>query len=421
MTRYTLHLWAVAALGVSQAWAGPLTLDQAIERALQTNPVLAASEAQRDGADAQWRQARAAALPQLSVVGQIGRGTADLGGFFGFERQTVEPRSAQVELRQPLFAGGGVVAGIAQARQTREAAEAAATATRLRISAAAADAYGAVLTNRLLRQQGERYAAATREIARTAALRFEAGEIPRSDLAQAQAREAQGQALLAQAVAQHSAAEARFQEVIGELPDELAPLPAVAGVNGDVAQLQSLAEQASPDLIAARASAEAAQSGLRMAQSERLPSLALTARAGTVRDEFLPGYRSQGNTIALTGKWTLFASGGVSARIDAARAAVRRADAQLTEARNQVRSATAATWSALRAAEAALQAATTQLTASDEALQSLQHEVRVGQRTIVELLNAQRDRLAAATAQAQAHSALTQLQWQLAVLTGQPP
>ena len=158
-----------------------------------------------------------------------------------------------------------------------------------------------------------------------------------------------------------------------------------------------------------------------MAQGERLPALALTARASTVHDEFLPGYASQGSTIGISGTWTLFTAGGVSGRIDAARAATRRAEARLAQVQAQLHSSVLGTWAALRSSEAALRAANLQLTASEQALASLQLEVRAGQRTTLELLNAERDHLTAAAAVVQAQAALSATAWQLAALTGQVP
>jgi len=412
------RLSALALLASTAVSAEPLSLEAVIQHALQSNPGIAVAAADQDLANAQVRQARAAALPQVSLVGQAAHGTADLGGFFGFGRQNVDPRSAALELRQPLFAGGAVLAGIDQAKLGRTAAEASVLSMQLQVAARAAEVYGAVLTARARTQQTARYVAATSEIARSAALRFEAGEIPRSDWAQAEAREADGQAQAAQAAAQLASAQGQFRAIVGIEPDELLPLPAVAAAEADITLLLARAEQNNPDLAAAQAVAKAAHSGVQMAQAERLPSLAMTARASTVRDEFLPGYASQGSIIGIQGKWTVFASGGTNARIGVARAAARRADAQLAQLQDQLRSAVLTTWATLRSSEAAVRAASAQLSASDQALNSLQHEVRAGQRTTLELLNAERDRLAAATSLAVARSALTTTAWQLAALTG---
>lgn len=401
--------------------AAPLSLEAAIQLAMQSNPGMVIAAADQDIADAQLRQARSAALPQVVVVAQANRGNADLGGYFGFGRQTAEPRSAAVELRQPLYAGGAIWAGIDQAKQALGAAQANTQSSRLRLAVQAVQVYGAVLSARTMAEQTARYLAAASEIARSAALRFEAGEIPRSDWALAQSREAEGQAQVAQAAAVLATAAANFQATIGTDAQELLPLPAVAAPTTDTSALLTLAEQTNSDLAAARAAAEAARNGIQIAQAKRLPSLTLTARASSVRDEFLPGYRAQGNTIGIEGKWNLYTAGATSASLDAARASARRAEAQLAQQQSQLRGAVLSTVALLRSNETAVRAAAVQLDASDQALTSLRHEVRVGQRPLLDLLDAERDRLTAALSLATARAALCTTAWQLAALTGQTP
>ena len=82
----------------------------------------------------------------------------------------------------------------------------------------------------------------------------------------------------------------------------------------------ALALQSSPSFLSAKAQARAAEAGVRFAQAERLPSLALTATASSARDQFFPGYRADGATVGVQGRWTLFAGGAVNGRVDAARA-----------------------------------------------------------------------------------------------------
>lgn len=67
-------------------------------------------------------QARAGRFPNLTLSGDAGQGTTDLGGFFGFGRTDVSPRGAALELRQPVFTGGAVSAAITRAREGRDAA-----------------------------------------------------------------------------------------------------------------------------------------------------------------------------------------------------------------------------------------------------------------------------------------------------------
>ena len=121
------HMRALLAIGLAAGLAAPqcalaLSLPEAISLAQRANPNLTQAKAQADGADARLAQARAGRLPTLILSGEAGQGTTDLGGFFGFGRADLSPRGIALELRQPLFTGGGVSAAIDRAREGRDAA-----------------------------------------------------------------------------------------------------------------------------------------------------------------------------------------------------------------------------------------------------------------------------------------------------------
>ncbi len=172
---------ALAALGLAAGLASPqsalaLTLPEAITLAQRGNPTVAQSAAQVDAAEARLAQARAGRLPALTLSGEAGQGTTDLGGFFGFGRADVSPRAAALELRQPLYAGGAVNADIDRARQGRDAALAQAGGAKALLAAQAAEAYVAVLVARDILALNEAQVRQMSEIADQAQLRFKGGE-----------------------------------------------------------------------------------------------------------------------------------------------------------------------------------------------------------------------------------------------------
>lgn len=63
----------------------------AIALAQRGNPALAQSVAQTDVAEAPLAQPRAGRLPALTLSGDAGQGTTDLGGFFGFVDENAVP------------------------------------------------------------------------------------------------------------------------------------------------------------------------------------------------------------------------------------------------------------------------------------------------------------------------------------------
>ena len=377
--------------GLAQA----MSLPEAISQAERRNPTLARSRAEAEAAEARLSQARAGRLPTVALSGESGWGTTNLGGFFGFGRSNVSPRGAALEIRQPVFAGGAITAAIDRARDGREAAFAQAAGAKALLSAQVAEAYVTVLSADQLSALSHAEARRLDEIARQAALKFKDGETPRTDLDQARARLAGAQADLARAIGDVARARAHFIEVVGAEPDALEPLSVAPPAPETLDAALASAEQSSPTLLAAEAAMRAANAGIRYAQAGRLPTLALAASANTTRDQFFPGYRADGATVGVQGHWTLFSGGLVSGQITEARAEARAAQAALDSARAQVREAVVGAWQDVQTARAVVRAACEQAAASESALESVRNEVRVGQKPTVELLNAEREALAA--------------------------
>ena len=141
-----------------------------------------------EAADARIREAKGYALPSATLSGTIGYGRLDPQGYFGLPAANVTPRAAQLTIEQPLFMGGRVSAGIAQAKAGSEAAHAGESMTRSQIVVATVQAYGDVLTTHRMVVLYEQMVGQMEEIQRQARLRFKAGESPSTDVAQAAAR-----------------------------------------------------------------------------------------------------------------------------------------------------------------------------------------------------------------------------------------
>ena len=397
MRRLALLGAGLAALLAAQP-ASALSLEEAIALARKSNPDLAQARAQADMAAARLSEAQAQRLPSLTLSGESGQGSIDLGGFFSFGKADVSPRAAEVQLRAPLFAGGAISAAIAAARAEREAAAQSASAAAAALEVRVAEAYTGVQVAERLLDLARLGDARTAEILRQARLRFDKGEVARTDLDQAAARQAEARADLARATGEVSRARAHFEAVVGVAPEALEPAQAAPPIAASLDDALAQAQLSSPQLRAAEAHLRAAQAGVRVAQAERLPSLALAATGSSVEDKFFPGYKADGYSVGVQGRWTLFAGGAINARVAQAEAAERAARAARDAARDGVREGVISAWSELETARLMLVAAHDRATAAASALDSVRNEVRVGQKPTLDLLNAQSDDLAAKAA-----------------------
>lgn len=403
MLRAVLIAFGAAALAASPAAA--MTLDQAIAAALQNDPGLKRAQAERDAASARLQQARAGQLPSVAVSGSASTGSTDFGPFFGFGRHDLHPSSAEIILQQPLFSGGGVTAAIDQARAGQAGARSQYENVRLGLIADVAEAYEAA------RRSDQVLALNRAEVTELALFRdqskrrFEAGEAPRTDVDQAEARLAQARADQARAEGGAAQARVRFRTLVGQEPQALEPPSAPPMTPKTLDEAVALAQANNPGLQAARSAASASEAGVRKAEAERLPSLGLVASASTVRDQFLPGYRADGAAIGVQGRWTIFAGGLIAGKVGEAQAQRRAAEAGLQQARNAVDEAAIDAFQALRTAEAVSEAAAQQAKAADSALDGVKNEVRVGARPAIDQLDAEREALAAKVGALQADAA----------------
>lgn len=400
------------------AWAAPVTLEDAMAAAEAHAPALAAARAEAEASDKRADAARAAAGPAATVTGTIGWGRLDPGGYFGLAATAVTPRSAQLGIEQPIFAGGRISGARNAAVAGAAAAQAGLAGQRGTLMAAVAESFGGLRTADAGLKAAHDLVRAIETAASQAQLRFKAGEVPSTDVSQAQARLAEAEAVVADAVARRAAMHARFQRLTGLAADSLAALPPSPPLPATLDEALAEAEQHAPAIAQAEAGLNAARGQARVAKAEGLPQLAAYAEAASVRDQFFPGYRGDLASAGLRGRWNFFASGRIRAEGQAADATVRAAEARLADARGVVREMVIAAFAGVRAADLAASAALRQRAASAAALASVRQEVRVGLKPTLALLDAERDAAQAAMQAAAADAARVTAAWRLKALLG---
>ena len=414
MKSYRLAL-LLAALA---APAGAVTLDDAIAAALAHDPSITIADADRDAAGGRVAQARAGSLPSVRVSGSIGVGQLDMLGFFGFGNNSVTPAAAQASVEQPLFSGGRVTAEKDRARAGLAVAEAGRSNARGQLAAAVAAAYGEVLTTATMVESLRRLRDQTIEINRQAGLRFKAGESPSTDVSQAATRLAEAQGGLAAAEGAQATARAHYRNLVGEDPVGLAPLPAGPSAPTTLDEAIALAGTNSPDIARAEAALAAARAANRGAQAERMPTVGAFAEAGIVRDQFFPNYSANAATVGVRANWQLYNGGRTAGRITETNAEARAAEARVRAARQQVEEQVITLFERLRTAQLVAVAAADQARASEQARISVAHEVRVGMKPQLDLLDAEREAALATARVAQADAARVTTAFQLSAALG---
>ncbi|MCB2060872.1 MAG: TolC family protein [Novosphingobium sp.] len=403
---------------VASPLAAAQDLETAIADALSYSPVVEAAAAEEKAAAAGVDRARAESNPLLRVEGSVGTGRIDNDGFFGFTADDTTPLALQATGELPLFTGGRVSAAVDQARGGLEIARQQSEQARLQTVVDTVSAYSEVLASRKLVARFGKLADALREVERQAGLRFQTGEIPNTDFAQARARKAEGDAGLAQAEGRRKSAEARYERLTGKPAGELAPLPVPPVTPSTLDEAVDLALQANPALQQAQGVVRVAKAGARAARAEGLPTVGAFAEAARVKDQFFPDYRANSVSVGIRGRWTLWAGGRVQTQ-------TRKADAELTAAEARARGATLAVegmvidaWQGLQTAHRLAEATALRSAAANEALRSTRLEAEVGQKPTLAVLDAEREALEAEASRIEAEGMRLVAAYRLNALTG---
>lgn len=416
--RRLASLAAVAACLAAAPSAGAQDLATTIANALSHSPSIEEAEAGEAAARGRLDRARAERNPLLRIEGSAAVGRIDNGGFFGFSADDTVPLTLQAAAEMPLFTGGRVASAIDQAGAGRDAARFAAERTRLEVTVQAVGVYAEVLTSRKLEARFEKLAEALRETERQARLRFEAGEIASSDLAQARARRAEAEAGLAQATGRRRSAEAAYLRLTGEPAEQLAPLPAIPPVPATLDEALAMARAGNPMLQQARAAARAAQSGARTARAQSMPTVGAFAEAASVRDQFFPDYRADSVAVGVRARWTLWGGGRNAADARTADAEASAAEARVRQADQAVEGSVIDAWQALRTAQRMLEASQLRTDAAAEALRGRRLEAQAGAVPTLAVLDAEREALEAEAALIEAQGLRLVAGWRLAALAG---
>jgi outer membrane protein len=237
--------------------------------------------------------------------------------------------------------------------------------------------------------------------------RFTAGEVTRTDVAQAESRLAAGRSQLSLAESNYVTAQAQYQQVIGVPPPaRLAPAAPVDRLSPrtlDGAIARGRTEH--PLITTAMYNVDVALQQVKVAEGALSPTL---SAVGNVQKNFgstqaLAVLEQFQASIAAQLTVPIYQGGAEYAAIRQAKETLGQRRLDLDTARDQVQSTVTQAWGQLEAAKAQIDATQSQVTAAEVALNGVREEARVGQRTTLDVLNAQQDlvnaRVALVTAQ----------------------
>jgi outer membrane protein len=233
--------------------------------------------------------------------------------------------------------------------------------------------------------------------------RFEIGDLTRTDVAQSDARLALARGELRTAQANLVRARENYIVMVGGAPGDLKPPPPLPGLPDDPDTAVDVAMQDNPDLIAASERAHAAGFDIRVAGASRLPRV--DATAGADYQTFLgslPGgtsgvlaNSSSGATAGLRATLPIFQGGRAAALIRQSQARQSVALENVIATERDVIATTRSAYSSWRAANEIIISTQAAVAAAELSLEGVRAEQTVGNRTILDFLDAQQELLRA--------------------------
>jgi outer membrane protein len=377
--------------------AGPAAADTllgALAQAYQTNPQLNSQRAIVRQTDEGVPQALAGYRPRVNATAQAGEeytwAVTQGGAGRVKNRAFLQPRSVAVTGQQTLFNGF-------QTGNRTRAAESQVFAARetLRVIEQtvlldAATAYMNVLQNAAILEVQRSNVRVLGETLRQTRDRFNVGEVTRTDVAQAQAQLAAGQSQMLGAESNLTSANATYRRVIGSEPgklapgmpvDRLSPRTLVAAIDAGIA--------ANPSVTAAMYGVDVAQLQVKIAEGALYPTVTLQGQVQRAHEPQQSIVEQFSASILGVVTIPIYQGGGEYSTIRQSKETLGQRRLDLATTRDQARATVVQAWGQHEAAKAQIQAAQEQVTASEVALNGVREEARVGQRTTLDVLNAQ--------------------------------
>lgn len=376
------------------------TLRALAEEALRTNPDIAAQASATRALEARVSGARAGFLPSISGSGLVERRRINVIGANAGDAQFTA-RQADVEARLTLFDGF-------QTRNTVRVRKAELAAGRAGERSTQADTLLTLLTacadlgrdQQILRYAQQQHDAIETEL-RGTQRRLQFGEATRTDAEQAKARLAASAAGLLSAKGQVAESEIALAAVLGRRIAVLPPVAPLSGVPLSSDEARAAAMRANPIVDAARQSAEAARQAVRVAKGALFPVIegvgGYEYLAGGVANIFTGALPNDRSAVfgGIQARIPIFQGGREYAEIARTRAVASQRRFQLDSAERESARAADAAWQRLAVATATIVEARAGVTANEAAVAGVKREALEGSRTVIEVLDAQNELLAA--------------------------
>jgi outer membrane protein len=224
--------------------------------------------------------------------------------------------------------------------------------------------------------------------------RLNAGDVTPTDTSQAEARLSRGLSDLNTAEVNLAISQATYAQVIGNPPARLIqPEPVDRYLPRSRDEATGLAFRNHPAVLAAGFDVDVASTSIRGAESSLLPQATLQGSVSKSRDsdQTLGTFATDQASVIAQVTAPIYDGGTAASQTRQAKEVAAQSRMVLDQVRNQARTAAISAWVAHEGAKVSVSASESEVRAAGVALQGVQKETQGGQRTTLDVLNAQQD------------------------------
>src|ERR1700729_628039 len=382
----------VAYMGLAPASGD--TIEAALVRAYQNNPQLNAQRALVRSTDENVPQALSGYRPKVAVTASAGYQYTDAqSSAFGATTDfhgAQTPLSAGATVTQTLYNGNQTANKTRVAESQVSGAREGLRVLEQTVLLSAATIYMDYLRDAAILEVQRSNTRVLEETLKQTRDRFNVGEVTRTDVAQSEAQLAAGKTQELTAEANLTTTRSNFRRIIGNEPEALAPgspvdrfLPATLPGAVDLSLVQN------PNVTAAMFGIDVNFLQVKVAEGALLPTVTFQAAVQQSYEQTLQVFRSFGASAIAQLSVPVYQGGAEYSLIRQSKETLAQQRLNLETTRDQTRANTVTAWGQLVAGKAQVASAQAQVQASEIALNGVREEAKAGQRTTLDVLNAQ--------------------------------
>src|SRR5947209_8429137 len=387
----------MAHVGLTPALAD--TIEAALVRAYQNNPQLNAQRAQVRSIDENVPQALSGYRPRVAVTASAGYQYTDTNTTAGGSPTAIvrteihgtnAPRSAGVTVSQTLFNGQQTANKTRAAESQVSGAREALRVLEQTVLFSASTIYMDYLRDSAIVEVQKSNVRVLEQTLKQTRDRFNVGEVTRTDVAQSEAQLAAGKTQELTAESNLVTTRSNYRRIIGNEPDNLAPgSPVDRFLPSTLPGAVELSLIENPNVTAAMFGVDVNFLQVKVNEGALLPTVTLQGSVQQAYEQTMITQRSFGASATAQVSVPIYQGGSEYSLIRQSKETLRQQRLNLETTRDQTRANTVTAWGQLVAGKAQVASAQAQVQASEIALNGVREEAKAGQRTTLDVLNAQ--------------------------------